>query len=101
MILYFICNIDKISLKPLRKIPLGVLRIICAQPLDSLRDDGAGSSVTGKVIHASFERECNPPALIKGVIPLPRFQLGIIALINAGEHLHFDLCIAPSFPKCF
>ena len=44
-----------------------------------------------KVIHAGVQRKRNPAALFKRVVPFPSLQLRVIALVNAGQHLHLNL----------
>ena len=34
----------------------------------------------------------NPFALLKCIVALSGFELGVVALINSGHHLNFDLC---------
>lgn len=53
----------------------------------------------GKIVHACIQYNCNTLALFEGKIPLARFDLGIIALINACKHLHFNLCISAFFTQ--
>lgn len=54
---------------------------------------------TGQIVHAGVQRQGNFFQLFKGVISFSGFQFGIIALVNAGEHLHFDLGIAAFFSQ--
>ena len=46
----------------------------------------------GEVIHAGAEGKGNAPALLKRIVAPAALNLGIIALVNPREHLHFDLC---------
>ena len=48
----------------------------------------------GEVVHAGLQRLCDASALLKGVIPLSGLDLGIVALVNASQHLHPDLRVA-------
>ena len=54
-----------------------------------------------EVIHTGFQGKRQTAALLKGIIPPSVFQFGIIALIDAGEHLHFDLCVSFFHPQLF
>jgi len=59
-----------------------------------------GRGVVGKprqIIHAGVQRQGNLPALLEGIVPSATFYLGIVALIDAGQHLHFDLRESPLF----
>ena len=53
-----------------------------------------GRGVVGKprqIIHAGIQRQSDLSALLKGIVALAAFDLGIVALIDAGQHLHLDL----------
>ena len=52
---------------------------------------------TCQVIHTRVQCDSNPFALLKRIISLSAFYLGIIALIDACKHLHHDLSIAAFF----
>ena len=53
----------------------------------------------GKVIHAGVQRQGDSFALLKGIISFAAFDLGIVALIDAGQHLHLDLGEPSLFPQ--
>jgi len=46
---------------------------------------------TGEIIHAGIKRDGKFATLLKGEIPLAVFDFGIVALVNPGQHLDFDL----------
>ena len=54
-----------------------------------------------QVIHAGVQCQRDALALFKGVIALAGFDLGLVALVNAGEHLHLHLCIPLCLAKLF
>jgi len=54
---------------------------------------------TCQIVHAGFQCNRNTAALFKCHISLSCFDFGIITLINAGQHLHFDLDLVPDC-KC-
>ena len=54
---------------------------------------------SGQIVHTGIQCQRDSPALFKGHIALTAFELGVRALVDAGEHLHFDLGIAALFPK--
>lgn len=58
-------------------------------------------SQPGEVIHTGFQSKRQTAALLKRIIPLSVFQFGIIALVDSGKHLHFDLCISFFHPQLF
>jgi len=47
----------------------------------------------GEIVHAGFQRQRNAAALFKAHVALSGFNLGIVTLVYAGQHLHFDLRI--------
>lgn len=49
---------------------------------------------SGKIVHAGIERERKPAALLESQIPPAALELGIIALVDAGQQLHLNLRIA-------
>ena len=50
---------------------------------------------TCKIVHAGIQGKSDPFALFKGVVAFSVFDFRVIALINAGQVLHFDLGISP------
>ena len=52
---------------------------------------------SGEIIHAGIQSQGDPLALLKGIVPFSAFDFGIVTLINAGQHLHLDLCEAAFF----
>ena len=54
-----------------------------------------------KIIHAGIQGARNSLALFKGVISLSGLDFRIIALVNAGQHLHLYLCKTPFLPQIF
>lgn len=54
-----------------------------------------------QIVHAGIQSDGDPSALFEGEIAFAVFDFGIIALINAGQMLHFDLGIAFFFSQFF
>lgn len=54
---------------------------------------------TRKIVHAGSQCHRHTAALLKAEIPLAALDLGIGTLVDAGQHLHFDLGIAPLFSE--
>ena len=52
-----------------------------------------------QIVHAGIQRQGHAAALLKAEIPLAPLDFGIGALVDAGQHLHFDLGISPLFPE--
>lgn len=50
-----------------------------------------------KIVHARIKCQSKALALLKGNISRSFFQLRIIALIYAGQHLNFNLSVAFGF----
>lgn len=48
-----------------------------------------------------FQRVRNAAALFKGHVSFAGFDFGVVALVNAGQHLHFDLRISLLFAELF
>lgn len=55
----------------------------------------------GKVIHTGIERYSDPLALLKSIVSLTVFYLGIVALVYSGKHLHLHLCQPSAFSQFF
>ena len=55
----------------------------------------------GQIVHAGIQGQSDAFALFEGVVALSGFDLGIVALIDAGFHLHIELRIAALFSKVF
>jgi hypothetical protein len=53
----------------------------------------------GKIIHTGIQRQRNALALLKGHIPHTVFNLGIIALVDAGQVLYFYLRVSLGFSQ--
>ncbi len=56
---------------------------------------------TGQIIHAGIQCKSNPFALFKGHTAPAGFDLGIIALVDSGQHLHLELCESAGIPQVF
>ena len=54
-----------------------------------------------QIIHAGLQCQRNAPALFKGHVALAALDFGIITLVDARQHLHLDLGIAPLFSEHF
>lgn len=52
---------------------------------------------SGQVVHAGVQSQRNAAALLEGHIPPAALDLGVVALVNAGQELHLDLG-KPPFP---
>ena len=50
-------------------------------------------SDTRQVVHTGIYGQRDPLALLKGIKPFSVLYFGIIALVNAGQQLHFNLRI--------
>ena len=55
----------------------------------------------GKVVHTGVQRQSDPLALFKSIVAFAAFDLGIVTLVDAGEHLHLHLCQALAFSQFF
>lgn len=53
----------------------------------------------GQIVHAGVQRLGHPLALLEAQVPLAPLDLGVGALVDTRQHLHFHLCIAPLFAK--
>ena len=54
-----------------------------------------------QIVHAGVQGDGDFSALLKGVVSFSVFDFGIIALVDACEHLHFYLCISTLFAELF
>ena len=54
---------------------------------------------SGQIVHTGIQCQRDSPALFKGHIALTAFDFGVIALVNAGQHLHFYLSILSFFSQ--
>ena len=52
-----------------------------------------------QIVHAGVQGQGHPLALLKAQVALSSLDLGVGALIDAREHLHFHLCVAPLLAK--
>ena len=77
--------------------PEGAGRVSCAGGAARVRPGIVRQ--TRQIVHAGFQSHGEASALLKGRMPRATLQLGVVALINAGQKLHFDLCIAHRLAK--
>ena len=56
-------------------------------------------SQTGQVVHTGVQYQCNPFTLLKGHISLSSLNFRVVALVDSGQHLHFNLLKAFLFPQ--
>ena len=52
-----------------------------------------------QIVHAGVQRQGDALALLEGEMTFLRLNFGIIALVDAGKHLHFDLRITLFLPQ--
>ena len=56
---------------------------------------------TGQKVHAGLQSQGDPAVLLKGHVAPPGLDFRIVALVDAGEHLHLDLGISLFPPELF
>ncbi len=54
-----------------------------------------------KIVHTGIQCDCETTALLKSKIAASAFDFGVVALVDAGEHLYCDLRIAFFFSQFF
>lgn len=54
-----------------------------------------------QIIHAGVQGQGDLAALLKGIVPLAALYLGIVALVDTGQHLHLDLGVSTFLPYLF
>ena len=52
-----------------------------------------------QIVHAGVQRQGDALALLEGRMTFLRLNFGIVTLVDAGKHLHFDLRIALFLPQ--
>ena len=54
---------------------------------------------SGQIVHAGFQRQSQPLALLEGQVPFAILDFGIVTLVDTCEHLNLHLGIAQRFSE--